>query len=182
MQSTRKIFYNIKATPQASAHTYTAINKYGIRFSLLVKETYFFLFSLSDRACHSASYWRHKSGEITFLIKIILQTKQTILHVYGNIFILPCQQLFEKSDVIVVCNNSSIFQIYGNNTECNISKKFARKNYTKTLAKCRKMRYNILASYGGIAQLVRALASHARGRRFESYCLYQVWWSISLFL
>ena len=26
---------------------------------------------------------------------------------------------------------------------------------------------------GGIAQLVRALASHARGRRFESYCLYQ---------
>ena len=27
--------------------------------------------------------------------------------------------------------------------------------------------------YGGIAQLVRALASHARGRRFESYCLYQ---------
>ena len=25
---------------------------------------------------------------------------------------------------------------------------------------------------GGIAQLVRALASHARGRRFESYCLY----------
>ena len=26
--------------------------------------------------------------------------------------------------------------------------------------------------YGGIAQLVRALASHARGRRFESYCLY----------
>lgn len=27
--------------------------------------------------------------------------------------------------------------------------------------------------YGGIAQLVRALASHARGRRFESYCPYQ---------
>ena len=27
-------------------------------------------------------------------------------------------------------------------------------------------------SDGGIAQLVRALASHARGRRFESYCLY----------
>ena len=27
--------------------------------------------------------------------------------------------------------------------------------------------------YGGIAQSVRALASHARGRRFESYCLYQ---------
>lgn len=26
--------------------------------------------------------------------------------------------------------------------------------------------------FGGIAQLVRALASHARGRRFESYCLY----------
>lgn len=69
-------------------------------------------------------------------------------------------------------NNSSIFQIYDNNTECNIPKKFARKNYTKTLAKCHKMRYNILASYGGIAQLVRALASHARGRRFESYCLY----------
>ena len=114
------------------------------------------------------------SGEITFLIKIILQTKQTILHVYGNIFILPCQQLFEKSDVIVVCNNSIIFQIYDNNTECNIQKKFARKNYTKTLAKCHKMRYNILASYGGIAQLVRALASHARGRRFESYCLYHV--------
>ena len=29
------------------------------------------------------------------------------------------------------------------------------------------------ADYGGIAQLVRALASHARGRRFESYCPYQ---------
>ena len=28
-------------------------------------------------------------------------------------------------------------------------------------------------SDGGIAQLVRALASHARGRRFESYCPYQ---------
>ena len=28
--------------------------------------------------------------------------------------------------------------------------------------------------YGGIAQSVRALASHARGRRFESYCLYQM--------
>ena len=28
--------------------------------------------------------------------------------------------------------------------------------------------------YGGIAQLVRALASHARGRRFESYCPYQL--------
>ena len=28
--------------------------------------------------------------------------------------------------------------------------------------------------YGGIAQLVRALASHARGRRFKSYCLYHV--------
>ncbi len=27
--------------------------------------------------------------------------------------------------------------------------------------------------HGGIAQLVRALASHARGRRFESYCPYQ---------
>ena len=27
---------------------------------------------------------------------------------------------------------------------------------------------------GGIAQLVRALASHARGRRFESYCLYHL--------
>ena len=49
------------------------------------------------------------TGEITFLIKIILQTKQPILHVYGKIFILPCQQLFEKSDVIVACNNSSIF-------------------------------------------------------------------------
>ena len=30
-----------------------------------------------------------------------------------------------------------------------------------------------MRGYGGIAQLVRALASHARGRRFESYCLYQ---------
>lgn len=49
------------------------------------------------------------TGEITFLIKIILQTKQTILHVYGNIFILPCQQLFEKSDVIVVCKQSEYF-------------------------------------------------------------------------
>lgn len=33
--------------------------------------------------------------------------------------------------------------------------------------------------YGGIAQLVRALASHARGRRFESYCLYQFDGSLS---
>ena len=30
-----------------------------------------------------------------------------------------------------------------------------------------------IMSDGGIAQLVRALASHARGRRFESYCPYQ---------
>lgn len=71
------------------------------------------------------------SGEMTLLIKTILQAKQTILHVYGNIFILPCQQLFEKSDVIVVCNNSIIFQIYDNNTECNIPKKFARKKIHK---------------------------------------------------
>lgn len=34
------------------------------------------------------------------------------------------------------------------------------------------MCYNTHESYGGIAQLVRALASHARGRRFEPYCLY----------
>ena len=27
--------------------------------------------------------------------------------------------------------------------------------------------------FGGIAQPVRALASHVRGRRFESYCLHQ---------
>ena len=32
----------------------------------------------------------------------------------------------------------------------------------------------ITTIYGGIAQLVRALASHARGRRFKSYCLYQI--------
>ena len=31
-----------------------------------------------------------------------------------------------------------------------------------------------MRGYGGIAQLVRALASHARGRRFESYCPYQI--------
>ena len=29
------------------------------------------------------------------------------------------------------------------------------------------------ASFGGIAQLVRALRSHRRGRRFESYYLHQ---------
>src|SRR4029453_3415833 len=28
----------------------------------------------------------------------------------------------------------------------------------------------LISLYGRIAQLVRALASHARGRRFESYC------------
>ena len=28
----------------------------------------------------------------------------------------------------------------------------------------------LILLYGRIAQLVRALASHARGRRFESYC------------
>ena len=35
--------------------------------------------------------------------------------------------------------------------------------------------------YGGIAQLVRALASHARGRRFKSYCLYHVGTDFALF-
>ena len=28
--------------------------------------------------------------------------------------------------------------------------------------------------YGGIAQLVRAFASHAKGRGFESLCLHQI--------
>jgi hypothetical protein len=28
----------------------------------------------------------------------------------------------------------------------------------------------LISLYGRIAQLVRALASHARGRRFKSYC------------
>ena len=32
--------------------------------------------------------------------------------------------------------------------------------------------YNIEVGYGDIAQSVRALASHARGRGFESLCLY----------
>ena len=34
--------------------------------------------------------------------------------------------------------------------------------------------YNIEVGYGDIAQSVRALASHARGRGFESLCLYHV--------
>src|SRR5262245_43028797 len=32
----------------------------------------------------------------------------------------------------------------------------------------------LISLYGRIAQLVRALASHARGRRFESYCDHQL--------
>jgi hypothetical protein len=32
----------------------------------------------------------------------------------------------------------------------------------------------LISLYGRIAQLVRALASHARGRRFESYCDHQI--------
>ena len=50
---------------------------------------------------------------------------------------------------------------------------FFVKKWYKTIAKKTKKEYCICTdNYGGIAQLVRALASHARGRRFESYCLY----------
>ena len=49
-------------------------------------------------------------------------------------------------------------------------KKVIQNNCKKT-----KKEYCICTdNYGGIAQLVRALASHARGRRFESYCLYHL--------
>ena len=52
---------------------------------------------------------------------------------------------------------------------------FFVKKWYKTIAKKTKKEYCICTdNYGGIAQLVRALASHARGRRFESYCLYHL--------
>lgn len=43
----------------------------------------------------------------------------------------------------------------------------------KNVLYCNAFGCEVFSIFGGIAQLVRALASHARGRRFESYCLYQ---------